>query len=111
MLCIESCKNREVTPEDLEIRDIHTNFPDKFDTIQVFGQDYIILERDRNNPHEGFGFMALRGDKLFANQDSAKAYQRLILENQIRIIARLEGRTIEDVRFEMEAKLLEELSK
>ena len=34
----------------------------KFQTIVIDGCEYLILERDRNNPHEGFGFMAHKGN-------------------------------------------------
>ncbi len=34
----------------------------QFQTIVVEGCEYLILERDRNNPHEGFGFMAHKGN-------------------------------------------------
>ena len=43
LFSLDSCKNREVTPEDLEIRDIHTSYPDKFDTIYLYGINSIYL--------------------------------------------------------------------
>ncbi len=93
-----SCQNREVNPEDSMTREIHMNTPSHFDTIMVGGIKYLILERDRNNPHEGFGFMALSGDQLIARQDSIIAYQKTILENQARIISRLEGLPLPQVQ-------------
>jgi len=33
-----------------------------FDIIEIDGCEYLILERDRNNPHEGFGFMSHKGN-------------------------------------------------
>lgn len=85
--CVE---NRDVNASDgPNFRDIHEGIHSHFDEVAVDGSKYIILERDRNNPHEGFGFMALKGNDMRANQDSIKAYlktilqlQSIILENQ-----------------------------
>ena len=46
------------TTTDVEINEEDLNFT----TITVDGCEYLILERDRNNPHEGFGFMAHKGN-------------------------------------------------
>ncbi|MCR9251602.1 MAG: hypothetical protein NXI20_14340 [bacterium] len=92
------CKNREVNPESSMTREIHINTPSHFQRIKVGGIEYLILERDRNNPHEGFGFMAISGEQLIAKQDSIIAYQKTILENQARIISRLEGLTVDQVK-------------
>lgn len=92
------CQNREVNPESSMTREIHINTPSHFQRIKVGGIEYLILERDRNNPHEGFGFMAISGEQLIARQDSIIAYQKTILENQARIISRLEGLTVDQVK-------------
>ena len=106
---LSGCENREVTPEDLSIREIHTSLPDHFNTITVDGEDYLILERDRNNPHEGFGFMALRGNKIYGKLDSIAARQTVILKNQARILSLLEGRPQEDFMFENTAGIQDAL--
>ncbi|MEL7148883.1 MAG: hypothetical protein AAFO69_21085, partial [Bacteroidota bacterium] len=105
---LQACKNRDVNPVDLETREMHeTILPTDFDSITVNGIDYLLMERDRNNPHEGFGFMALNGRQLIKKQDSILAYQQLILENQIRILQKLEGTTALDLQVEMDQRLFE----
>ena len=107
-LAIQSCKNRDVNPVDLETREMHeTILPTDFDTITVHGVNYLLMERDRNNPHEGFGFMALDGKQIMRKQDSILAYQQLLLENQIRILQRLEGTPAVDLQVEMDQRLFD----
>lgn len=108
VMVLQSCKNRDVNPIALETREMHeTILATDFDTISVSGVDYLIMERDRNNPHEGFGFMALDGTQVMRKQDSILAYQQLILENQIRILQRLEGSSEVDLQVEMDQRLYE----
>lgn len=91
-----ACKNREVhavseeeggteTFKDMPVEGIETHF----NRIIVDGVEYLILERDRNNPHEGFGFMAFRANKLLAKQDSILAYMQVQLDNQAEILSLL----------------------
>ncbi|WP_109830408.1 hypothetical protein [Reichenbachiella versicolor] len=68
-------------------REIHEDIHFHFDEVVVDGNKYLILERDRNNPHEGFGFMALKGNDMKSNQDSIKAYLKTILELQKKILS------------------------
>ena len=103
---ISSCKNREVNPENSITREIPIQHsPSHFQEITIGGIDYLILERDRNNPHEGFGFMAISGDQLIYRQDSIIAYQKAILENQARIISRLEGISINEANYQNQVLL------
>ncbi len=112
ILILGSCSNSDVNPVDLSTREMHESIKsDDFDTISVNGVDYLIMERDRNNPHEGFGFMALSGKQFIEKQDSIIAYQKLILENQVRIISRLERLPNEDVSFEINSRLEDFLQK
>ena len=108
MLFLQSCENRDVNPLDLETRSMHETIESEhFDTIRVGNVEYLLMERDRNNPHEGFGFMALNGGQVLRKQDSIIAYQQLILENQIRILERLEGKPAEELQMEMDNRLYE----
>ena len=76
-----------------------------FDTVIIESNKYFIMERDRNNPHEGFGFMALSAVKINKKQDSILAYQKLLLQNQIRILEKLEKIPAADLEYEMQQQL------
>ena len=94
LVALLSCKNREVSAsEGPNFNEIHENIHYHFDTIRLAGSEYFILERDRNNPHEGFGFMALKGDKIHHNQDTLKAYLQTVLALQVEILAAQKGVT------------------
>jgi len=83
------CKNRDVNSNDgPNFSEIHEDIHYHFDQIAIDGCEYYILERDRNNPHEGFGFMALKGTDLKSNQDSIKAYLKMVLDFQIKLSAK-----------------------
>ncbi|MGL1888063.1 MAG: hypothetical protein OCD76_16225 [Reichenbachiella sp.] len=86
-----SCENRDVNHgSGPNFNEIHEDINYHFDRVAIDGMEYLILERDRNNPHEGFGFMALNGQDIKRNQDSIKAYMKTILDFQIRIAAQAE---------------------
>ncbi|MEQ6122541.1 hypothetical protein [Reichenbachiella sp. MALMAid0571] len=92
-----SCENREVNPEKgPNFSEIHENMEYHFDKIKIDGYDYLILERDRNNPHEGFGFMALNGTRFGSNQDTIKAYLKTVLKVQAELMAKLNEETTEE---------------
>ena len=67
-----------------------------FDKIEVDGAEYLILEKDNNNPHEGFGFMSIRANTLLQKQDSILAYLRANQQMQAKIYAALNGISEED---------------
>ena len=70
-----SCENKPLNEgEEFKPKERHENTIFHFDRITVDGVEYLILERDNNNPHEGFGFMAFRANKLISKQDSILAY-------------------------------------
>jgi hypothetical protein len=97
-----SCKNREVNPETgPDFSEIHENQAYHFDKIKIDGYEYFILERDRNNPHEGFGFMALNGSLFGSNQDSIKAYLKTMLEVQSEILAKMNRQSKESINEEI----------
>ena len=94
---VYSCENREVNPElGPDFSEIHENMEYHFDRVKIDGYEYFILERDRNNPHEGFGFMALNGTVIGSNQDTLKAYYKTLLEVQIEILSKLNNESKED---------------
>lgn len=83
--------NREVSiDQGPGVREIHDNIEVHFDEVTVNGVEYLILEKDRNNPDEGFGFMALKGNLLVNHTDSAIAYLRTVIEVQAKILAKLD---------------------
>lgn len=85
-----SCKNREIIPnEEYAFREIHESMQFHFDTIKDGKSQYLILEKDRNHPHEGFGFMALKGDMLHAQNDSILAYLRALVYTNALIMSKL----------------------
>ena len=106
-----SCENREVNPEVGPVfSEIHENLEYHFDKVTIDGYEYLILERDRNNPHEGFGFMALLGNRIGEKQDSVKAYLETVLEVQTRILAKLNNTSKEEANVEVQKILKEKLS-
>ncbi len=95
-LLMGSCENRDVNyGSGPNFSEIHEDIHYHFDKVAIDGSEYYILERDRNNPHEGFGFMALKGTDLKANQDSIKAYLKTILDMQIRLSAKVNNQSEE----------------
>ncbi len=86
------CENRALhDSEEFRPREIHERIEFHFDRVEVDGIEYLILEKDNNNPHEGFGFMAFRANRLMEKQDSIIAYVKTIKEMQTLIYAKLYG--------------------
>lgn len=105
-LAFVACENREVNHADgPNFNIIHEEINSRFDEIQIDGNDYYILERDRNNPHEGFGFMALNGSKLIANQDSIKAYLRTMMDLQMQILANTSNTKLSEIEAQTNSKI------
>lgn len=106
-----SCENRDINEgEQFKPREIHEDIMVHFDKITVDGIEYLILEKDNNNPHEGFGFMAFRANKLMEKQDSLLAHMRTIQELQIKTLAAVSRRSVEDVTAETEEIFLRYLN-
>ncbi|MEP2024353.1 MAG: hypothetical protein ABJH98_07320 [Reichenbachiella sp.] len=83
-----SCENRDVNHADgPNFSEIHEDIQYHFDQVEIEGHEYYILERDRNNPHEGFGFMAMKANRTIANQDSIKAYLKTLIDIQTDLLA------------------------
>lgn len=63
MLVLFSCENKEANPDTgPSIREIHEEGEYHFSVIEADGCEYLMLMMDRNHPHEGFGFMAHKGN-------------------------------------------------
>ncbi len=90
---ISSCENRDINEgEEFRPREVNENFQEfHFNRIVYDGVEYLITERDNNNPHEGFGFMAFSGNRIIAEQDSLMAHLKAIGDMQAKIYARLYG--------------------
>ncbi|MEM0941060.1 MAG: hypothetical protein AAF600_21410 [Bacteroidota bacterium] len=89
--CLVSCSNRDINEgEAFMPRPVKDRFDDShFTKITVDGVEYILMERDNNNPHEGFGFMAFRANNLMEKQDSIISYLRTLQTYQNKIYARM----------------------
>ena len=82
--------------EKFATREIHENVQWHFDKIEVDGAEYLILEKDNNNPHEGFGFMSIRANTLLQKQDSILAYLKANQQMQAKIYAAIYDISEED---------------
>ena len=86
-----SCKNKAINEgEEFRPKEIHEKIDYHFDNISVDGVEYLILSRDNNNPHEGFGFMAFRANQMIRKQDSILAYLKALGQFHVEIHARLQ---------------------
>ena len=101
MLIFYRCENRPLSDqENFKPKEIHENIKYHFDKISVDGIEYLILSRDNNNPHEGFGFMAFRGNELIARQDSIFAYLRSLNRMQMMLYAKVMNKNLEETKKE-----------
>ncbi len=108
---IWSCENRAINEgEEFKPKEIHEKIDYHFDNIEVDGIEYLILSRDNNNPHEGFGFMAFRANSLVQKQDSILAYMRAMAEFQTEIHARLYNQSPEQSRARFDELLNQSLN-
>ena len=98
VLTIYGCENRDINEgEAFRPREIHEDIVFNFDKITVDGIEYLILEKDNNNPHKGFGFMAFRANKLMEKQDTVMAYLRTMRDFQVLTYAAISKRPVEQV--------------
>ena len=97
LIISNGCENQSLSEDEkFSTREIHENVQWHFDKIEVDGAEYLILEKDNNNPHEGFGFMSIRANTLLQKQDSILAYLRANQKMQAKIYAALNGISEED---------------
>jgi len=107
-----SCKNRSLQDnEEFKPREIHSDIEFHFDRIEVDGIDYLILEKDNNNPHEGFGFMAFRANKMMIKIDTLLATNRTIIHMLTDQYAKQNRITFEQARYHSDTLLNFYLSK
>ena len=92
-LVMSACENRDINEgEEFRPREVNEDFQQfHFNRIVYDGVEYLITERDNNNPHEGFGFMAFSGNRMIEEQDSLMAHLKTIGDMQAKIYARLHG--------------------
>lgn len=110
-LILLACENRDLNEgEAFKPREIHENIAFHFDKIEVDGVEYLILEKDNNNPHEGFGFMAFRANILMEKQDTVLAHLRTVTEIQNQILAKISKKPINQVRLETQELFLKNLN-
>ncbi|WP_258104809.1 hypothetical protein [Marinoscillum sp. MHG1-6] len=108
------CENKDLTEgEAFKPREIHEEISFHFDKVTVDGIEYLILEKDNNNPHEGFGFMAFRANKLMEKQDTVISLLKTIKEQQNEVLSAITGQSLREVRYrsdKMFERFLEEES-
>ena len=91
IIILVGCENRDINEgEEFRPRAVRDDFNQThFTLITVDGVEYLMTERDNNNPHEGFGFMAFRANKLIEKQDSVLSYLRSMQYYQNKMYARM----------------------
>lgn len=103
IVLVFSCENRDINEgEAFKPKEIHENILFNFDKVKVDGVEYLILEKDNNNPHEGFGFMAFRANNLLKQQDSILAMLKTIKDLQVQTYSQLSQKSPEIVEHETE---------
>lgn len=113
LLFFYGCRNREINEgEKFRPRELHDDFNNShFNKVTIDGVDYLMMERDNNSPHEGFGFMAFRANKLIEKQDSVLSYLRTMQYFQNKIYAGLNEISEESAQNEFNRKFNEFISK
>lgn len=103
-LIIASCENQDINEgEEFRPRAVSDSFEDShFQRVKVDGVEYLMMERDNNNPHEGFGFMAFRANTLMEKQDTVLAYLKTLQAFQNKIYARVSRISEEQAQAEFE---------
>ncbi len=104
-----SCENRDINEgEEFRPRELQDNFDhSNFTLVTVDGVEYLMMERDNNNPHEGFGFMAYRANKLLEKQDSILSYLKSIQYFQNKVYTRMYEISEDSGKIEFETKFQE----
>ena len=112
LLALASCENKDINEgEKFRPRELHDDFNDShFTKVTVDGVEYLMMERDNNNPHEGFGFMAFRANKVLEKQDSIISYLKAMQFFQNKMYSKLYNKSEDAGNTEFEEKFLEYLS-
>ena len=113
ILLLAACRNHDINEgEQFRPRQVDDSYDNShFTLVTIDGVEYLMTERDNNNPHEGFGFMAFRANKLIEKADTTLAYLRTVNEFQIRIYAKLYNISMEEAREINQEAFLQYLSK
>ncbi|SNT31004.1 hypothetical protein SAMN05421640_3343 [Ekhidna lutea] len=108
-ILLAGCENKDINEgEEFRPRAVNDSFDDThFTKITVDGVEYLMTERDNNNPHEGFGFMAFRANKLMEKQDTIISYLKAMQFFQNKVYARMYGISADSGQAEFEDKLQE----
>ena len=95
-----SCENRELNKsEEVQPRSLEDTFEgEHFTKVVIDGVEYLILERDNNNPHEGFGFMAFRANAMLEKEDTVIAYMKAMSDLQIESFAKISKESKDDIK-------------
>jgi len=109
LLVTISCENRDINEgEEFRPRAVNDSFEDThFTKITVDGVEYIMTERDNNNPHEGFGFMAFRANNMLEKQDTIISYLRTLQHFQNKLYARAYNIPEDSGQAEFDEKFME----
>lgn len=102
LIFFSSCKNKNVNEGSrFRPRLIKDSFKEsEFSKVTIEGVDYLMMERDNNNPHEGFGFMAFRANKLIEKQDSIVSYLKTLEHFQKKMYGKMLNKSPEQVNDE-----------
>lgn len=113
VLFLSGCENHDINEgERFRLRMIKDNFENiAFDKVTVDGVDYLMMERDNNNPHEGFGFMAFRANKMIEKQDSMISLLKSMQFYQNKIYARMYNLSEEEAQKQFDKTYTDFLSK
>ena len=106
---ILSCENRDINEgEEFRPRAVNDSFEDThFTKVTVDGVEYIMTERDNNNPHEGFGFMAFRANNMLEKQDTIISYLRTMQYFQNKMYSRMFGISEDSGQVAFDEKFME----
>lgn len=104
MILSAGCSNHDINEgEEFRLRAVRDSFDKvEFAKVTVDGVEYLMMERDNNNPHEGFGFMAFRANKLIEKQDSIISYLKAMQFYQNRMYARMFNISEEEAQIQYE---------
>ena len=108
-LSILSCENRDINEgEEFRPRAVNDSFEDThFTKVTIDGVEYIMTERDNNNPHEGFGFMAFRANTMLEKQDTIISYLRTMQYFQNKMYSQMFNISEDSGQVAFDAKFLE----
>ena len=111
-LALAACQNHDINEgEQFRLRAVKDNFDNvEFAKVTVDGVEYLMMERDNNNPHEGFGFMAFRANKVIEKQDSIISFLKAMQFYQNRMYARMYNLSEEEAQIEFNGTFQEFLS-